>query len=293
VLNDHDPSKDSDRTQADRVTLLERRSRSLLRAYRAEYRRDRGEEIIGTLLETTPDGRTWPRLRDTRALVIGGLRARAAQSRRLSAAANLRIAVMAGISMYLVLIGADDLGNWVIDPGPLRYEWRGMAVGLLILVTVLAVWIAPRTIATPSAVAATVAMYVIDSYEVGFSGWIPLAVCVAAVVLLAPRSARPPRSWLWLIGAFAVAVLYAGGSSAGLLLQFAPLLAIGVVSVAWLAIDARLAVAVVIFVLTIYVERAWQFFYLGMVPYVLAIVAIAAPPVWLVRRQSAPRARSR
>jgi hypothetical protein len=52
-----------------------------------------------------------------------------------------------------------------------------MVMGLLILVTVLAVWIAPRTIATPSAVAATVAMYVIDSYEVGFSGWFPLAVC--------------------------------------------------------------------------------------------------------------------
>jgi hypothetical protein len=291
VLNDHDPIESGDRAGAGRVTAFERRSRWLLLAYPAAYRRERGEEMIGTLQDSTPDGRTWPRLRDVRALATGGLRARAAQNRRLSAAANLRIAVMAGVSMYLVLIGADDLGNWVIDPGPLRYEWRGMAVGLLILVTVLAVWIAPRTIATSSAVAATAAMYFVDSYELGFSGWIALAVCVAAVVLLAPRSARPPRTWLWLIGAFAGAVLYhAGGSSAGLWLEFTPLLVLGIVSVAWLVIDARLATAVAAFVLTIYVMRSWQFLNAGMLPYVLAIVAIAALPAWLTRRQSAPRA---
>ena len=50
--------------------------------------------MIGTLLETTPD-RAWPRLQDVRALVAGGLKARAAQNRRMSAAANFRIAVMA------------------------------------------------------------------------------------------------------------------------------------------------------------------------------------------------------
>jgi len=33
---------------------LERRARALLRAYPAEYRRERGEEIIGTLLEAAP-----------------------------------------------------------------------------------------------------------------------------------------------------------------------------------------------------------------------------------------------
>ncbi len=124
MLNDHDPIEGGDRASLDRVTALERRSR--------------------WLLQTSPEDLAWPRLRDVRALATGGLKARAAQNRRLSAAANLRIAVMAGVSMYLVLIGADDLGNWVIDPGPLRYEWRGMALGLLILATVLAVWLAAR-----------------------------------------------------------------------------------------------------------------------------------------------------
>lgn len=58
------------------MTALERRSRWLLRAYPAWYRRERSEEILATLLESSPPGRTWPTLRDARALTIGGCRVR-------------------------------------------------------------------------------------------------------------------------------------------------------------------------------------------------------------------------
>jgi hypothetical protein len=58
------------------VTSLERRCRRLLRAYPAWYRRGRGEEMLGTLLEASPPGRRWPSFRDTRALITGGLRVR-------------------------------------------------------------------------------------------------------------------------------------------------------------------------------------------------------------------------
>jgi hypothetical protein len=58
------------------VSLLERRCRWLLRAYPAWYRRDRGGEMLGTLLEASPPGARWPSIRDARALVIGGLRVR-------------------------------------------------------------------------------------------------------------------------------------------------------------------------------------------------------------------------
>src|SRR5271165_3945492 len=74
-------SQQRGRAGADRATALERRSRLLLRIYPAAYRRERSEEIIGTLLEATPAGHAWPRLRDARALAVGGLRARAAQNR--------------------------------------------------------------------------------------------------------------------------------------------------------------------------------------------------------------------
>ena len=78
------------------MSPLERRCRLLLRAYPPAYRRDRGEEILGTLLEVTPAGRSWPRARDARSLAIAGLRERAAQNRRLTTAANARIAALIG-----------------------------------------------------------------------------------------------------------------------------------------------------------------------------------------------------
>jgi hypothetical protein len=62
----------------DRMSMLERRCRLLLRLYPVAYRSERGEEILGTLLEATPEVRTWPLPRDIRGLAIGGLRAQAA-----------------------------------------------------------------------------------------------------------------------------------------------------------------------------------------------------------------------
>lgn len=58
------------------VTPLERRCRLLLRSYPGWYRRDRTEEMLGTLLEASSPGRRWPSFRDTRGLIIGGLRVR-------------------------------------------------------------------------------------------------------------------------------------------------------------------------------------------------------------------------
>ena len=72
------------------MSTLERHCQLLLRAYPAAYREVRGEEIIGTLLEATPPGRSWPLPRDVRGLIFGGLRARATFNRQLTTAANLR-----------------------------------------------------------------------------------------------------------------------------------------------------------------------------------------------------------
>jgi hypothetical protein len=58
------------------VIPLERRCRWLLHAYPAWYRRHRGGEMLGTLLEASPPGASWPSFRDARALMIGGLRVR-------------------------------------------------------------------------------------------------------------------------------------------------------------------------------------------------------------------------
>ncbi|MDR2987141.1 MAG: hypothetical protein LBV34_20120 [Nocardiopsaceae bacterium] len=58
------------------MSPLERRCRRLLHAYPAWYRRDRGGEMLGALLEASPPGARWPSFRDARALLIGGMRVR-------------------------------------------------------------------------------------------------------------------------------------------------------------------------------------------------------------------------
>src|SRR5215469_17227780 len=95
----------------DRISTFESHCRLLLRAYPAAYRSERGEEIIGTLLETTPEGRGWPLPRDIRGLVAGGLRARAQLNRHNTTGANLRVAVFVGVAAYLAFAAAVILGG--------------------------------------------------------------------------------------------------------------------------------------------------------------------------------------
>ena len=70
-------------------TRLERRARALLRAYPAEYRHGRAEEIIGTLLEVAPPGRSFPTAREAWSLIAGGRHARATRNRRPGVKANV------------------------------------------------------------------------------------------------------------------------------------------------------------------------------------------------------------
>lgn len=58
---------------------LERRYRRLLVLFPADHRREYGEEMIGVLLASTPEGRRRPRLADAFDLMTGGLRARLRQ----------------------------------------------------------------------------------------------------------------------------------------------------------------------------------------------------------------------
>lgn len=57
-----------------RRAALDRRYRKLLRAYPAGYRATRGEEILGTYLDTAGAGRGWPSAADARDVVAGGVR---------------------------------------------------------------------------------------------------------------------------------------------------------------------------------------------------------------------------
>jgi hypothetical protein len=295
---------DRDPAGADRVTALERRSRLLLRAYPAAYRRQRGEEMISTLLETTPRGRTWPRLRDVGALAVGGMKARAPQNRRRSTAANLCTAVMVGVSLNLV---ASLIGNLQVIVAYLRedataraYFWPDVLASLFVAATVLLAWTAPRIVVLASALAAAAAAFYLVLGQRDLSGHFVTQVAGPAVlVALVPRAGRPSRGWLWLIGAFVVACLLTsvapmygwiprlGGPS-----PLELVLAMGVISIAWIGIDARLAVAIstCLTLTLVQVEAGYIAAGEGLYapfPFLPVLAAVAASAIWLLRRQSA------
>jgi hypothetical protein len=288
------------------VSALERRTRLLLRVYPADYRRERGEEMIGTLLETTPDGRAWPRLRDARALAVGGLKARAAQNRRLSTAANLRVAVMAGVSLFLAMLAGEYLASFASAFGPHGPSvsgwsvWPAALAGLFIAAAVVLAWTAPRIIVLASAVAAAAAVSVFDFAIAGrlIAPAVTQAMCLAALVALVPRTARPSRRWLWLTGAVAaMAVIpsvplgYWYWSLSPLLTPQALVLAIGIVGIAWIGIDARLAVAVMTCIVVTLVQTGAAIYGAGaglpaQLVLLLIFAAVEVPAIWLLRRQS-------
>lgn len=237
------------------MSPLERRCRLLLLAYPASYSRDRGEEILGTLMEATPERRRRPLLRDVRALVAGGFRARAAQHRRETTAANLRLAALLGVLIYLSL-GAfgfvDDFVGPELNPtatfsfGP--SGWRALLAGLLLVVVVILVWFGSRSVLVAAALAAAAAVPYSGFTQGQLTGaTITELLCLAAVVALAWHSERPSWAWLWLIGVVAVAETLPGYLQ---FVYFWPYVALGlvllvlVVTFAWIGVDARPAVAV-------------------------------------------------
>jgi hypothetical protein len=285
------------------MSPFERRCWLLLRAYPAAYRRERGDEIITTLLEASPEGRRRPLLRDMRALVIGGLRARAAQNRRFTTAVNLRLAVLAGVCIYLGSVAAGDLETFFsseLDRGvPMvgRMGWPAIVAAVLVGAVVILAWLARRSVVVAAAALPACAAAGYPGFSSGqWSGFVVTElVCLAAVAVLTLRTVRRPPAWLWLIGAV-VAALFGPAY-----LQYIPYLwfilsyiAAGIglcvvlVALAWVAIDARPLVAVATYFIVSSAPTVLEEFGSGVYfnPSLLIALAIAALAVWRLRRQS-------
>ena len=134
---------------------LERRARALLRAYPAEYRHGRAEEIIGTLLEAAPPGRSLPPAREAWSLIAGGRTARATRNRRPGVKANLRLALLLGMSIYLSFeFGLSLAGNVLgFFPGG-GASWLTNTTLALGLAVALAPWLGSRAATTALAIPA-------------------------------------------------------------------------------------------------------------------------------------------
>jgi hypothetical protein len=249
------------------MTTLERRCRILLHVYPAAYRRDRAEEMLSTLFETTPHGRTWPLPRDTWALMLGGLRARGGQEHRLSTPGNLRLAALLGCAIFLSFTAVNYASysvGYVYQPGPFLH-WQPLTVSALILTAAVLPWLAGRTLVMLGAVAAGTATVAYDLssqfpwHDLPLSPATSNATAIlevllplAALALLAGGTERPPRLWLCLPGlVIALAVLAEYQAVASLLASrpfagnhpYLWLVPFGIAT-AWIGIDARPVIGV-------------------------------------------------
>jgi len=293
----------------EQASTLERRCRLLLRAYPAAYRDERGEEIIGTLLEATPDGRAWPLPRDVRGLLIGGLRARAAVNQRGTTSANLRVAVVVGLAAYLAYISAsivslqfsaiEHIGLWFGGrPWSLRSDWPVLLVCASNAVTLGLVWVTSRRAFVLAAAVPAAAIFALaGSWQSGSFGFLvtELASLVTLIALVGGR--RPGRWWLWPIGIVVLARLLEGarllGNGSALFTDAAVslALALGVLSILWLLIDARPAIAMVVFLLAGWLPSAVNNLSTGAgiaagIPLLFICIAVSAVAVWRLHRQS-------
>lgn len=285
------------------MSPLERRYRALLRAYPRWYRRVRGEEMLATLLESSQPGRSWPSARDSRALVMGGLRVRAAQDQRLTTAANLRLAAQLGAVLTLLTLVAGSLTAifliWVHAYTLSTGVAQSPVCGLLGLAVVMAAWFGSRSVVAllAAATAAAAAWGYWGSDKALAILPAGLLIMLAVLVCLGERL---PRSWLWLAGAwFGWNVLQAFTVLAPLSflynpLAFVPWIILGLV-VLWAFVDARPAMAMAVYIACMYVVSqllsdvgyGWVVSP-GLLVFAAAAVVLASGSFWRLRRQAVP-----
>ena len=239
------------------MSRLEERARRLLRAYPASYRAERGEEILGTLLDASAGGRNWPRPRESWSLIAAGLRVRAARNRQQPAATSLRLTLLLAAVLWLTSDPYQML--WFVNVSPLGLT-LSLFGGLLVAATIAAPWFAPRPVTVALAVGTAlvlgVAFYQVDR-PVNLVYLAPHVVPPLALAALASVGhARPPRAWFWIPAALVVAsalfyaehrveVQSALGSLGFSILGAVIAWSIACATTLWLVVDVRPAIAFV------------------------------------------------
>jgi hypothetical protein len=265
------------------MTGLERHCRWLLGAYPASYRAERGEEMLGTLLENAAPGMAWPTWREAMALVLGGLRVRAGQNHRLSTAGNMRLSIMLGLAVSIALLGSGNVRypgfhlNLIYpimlrggSPSPaslsgvhLSSLWPAVAVFALTACAPAAIWLKRRSVVVSLLLAAAVVVPFAEN-AVGYGALssrealpvalAPSALLVALATVTAIGTGGPPRAWLWwfalpsgwiLLERVAESLPIADGR---VLSGLRPFPAFVLAAVLWVIVDARPALALAVLV---------------------------------------------
>jgi hypothetical protein len=276
------------------MTALERRTRLLMWAYPSGYRAERGGEIIDTLIDAAPADRKWPTFRDSGALIIGGLRVRTAQNRRLGTMANWRLALLFALVLYIGPPAAMSVGGlvygWFGSSPVLYFHWYEMVSPPLTLVAVVLAWFAASRVAVAAAVlAAAAAIYAPHR-------WLDGAIQAVLLILMAMCARgrdRMPRSWLLLVAAPAYIYLHFLWQGLNLPGTWPSLVhAVGVAVLIWMIFDARPIIAVAVYLILTGVVAQIEFSDYGNVWYIPSSVlyplsaVVVALATWRVRRQA-------
>ena len=162
---------------------LERAYGRLLKAYPRDYRRLRGAEILGVLVDGARPGQRYPRPREVVDLLAGGLRQRMGVNTTPGFTDGLRIALPIALALAAVLSANVRVGglDTVPEIQPYAYVWAAALVAWVISPT------AGRVVAV---VAALVTIRLAAAWSYVFAP--VFAVClvgtiVAATAIIAPR----------------------------------------------------------------------------------------------------------
>jgi hypothetical protein len=210
------------------ATLLIRHTRLLLRCYPKAYRAHRGEEIFGTLLDTTRPGRGWPPPREVASVIGGGLRARRAANLNQGLRASLRHVGILAAAMFMAGDTAfllRQVGQHIADPSDynpsLPSPVPGLVLSCLLAVMALAApWCGRRWLVAAAAAAAALAAVACWSVaesqgnEILLLAAVPAVLALVVLVPLTKRAERPSASLLWL-PCLPVAVSFLEGLAAG------------------------------------------------------------------------------
>ncbi len=291
---------------------LERQYARLLHLYPARYRRERGAELLETLLESAEPGRSRPAAREVAALVLGALRAHAGREHRDNVQHGRWVACHAAALMLLVYDLAGRALAILVDLSygpPSRWSPADLILNVLALTLgAYAVIAATRRRYGRAVTAASTAFLITATlaWSMGtpvFSGFwsFPLAV-----VLLLPLLRHRPPSTAGLIRyapvlPFLVVLTEEGLSQlfpdvAGML-RFGVFLALCVGGLLWLAVDERLTMAWGLLLLNgLLLHMAWMVAE-GVRSFTDVALAMAAtgfmPAVLLLTAYAAARRRAR
>ncbi len=290
------------------MSALEERYRSLLRAYPASYRADRSGEMLDTLLEASRPGQSRPAARDVRALILGGLRARAGLGPRESLGDSLRQVVLFAAVLKLVTWSTFDAIGGVSEliSGPThRGAWFFFALAVGVLTAAAGAWFWRRSVVI--AIAMTTAALTIVVYT-GLAGrqlaggfWLTASeplLALAVIAVWARKRERLPWFWLYLAVLRLACVLLPAvwpvpRFFVGEYLTIYGSLILLAIALAWSIVDARLLAATALWLAADYSLNAIQFtasvvsvsLWFVWLPVIIALTATATG-TWLIRRQA-------